>query len=233
MKLLIGLRGLFFIMVFTGVKYSYSQQAIIWNSLQLPVQVSKKWQVPFDFSYRTIGFSAAAYQYTFRTGIRRIFNPVWQAAAGGALFVTRTSFLKEDHHFVEERRLWQEVLAEHPVGNDFSVQNRFRIEERFFEATSSAGSFTAFRFRYRLALIKLVNNKWRLLLADEYMQQQDHNNFHFQQNRLAGSVSYFLNSTTHLQAGYIWSALPASSQHIVLLAFQKTIFLNGNRQNRK
>lgn len=233
MKLLIGLRGLFFMMVFTGVKYSYSQQAIVWNSLQLPVQVSQKWQVPVDFSYRTIGFSTSAYQYTFRTGVRRIFNPVWQAAAGGALFVTRTSFLKEDHHFVEERRLWQEALAEHPVGKNLFLQNRFRIEERFFEATSSADAFTAFRFRYRLALIKLINNKWRLLLADEYMQQHDHDKFHFQQNRLAGSVSYFLNSTTHLQAGYIWSALPAFSQHIVLLAFQKTIFINGNSNHRK
>lgn len=233
MKLLSGLKGLFFIMLFSGVKYSYSQQAIIWNSLQLPVQLSKKWQVPVDFSYRTIGFSASAYQYTFRTGIRRIFNPVWQAAAGGALFFTRTSFLKEDHHFVEERRLWQEVLAEHPIGKGFSLQNRFRSEERFFEATPSARSFAALRLRYRLALIKRINNKWRLLLADEYMQQQDHDKFHFQQNRLTGSASYFINSSTYVQAGYIWTKLQSSVQHVVLLAFQKTIFLHGSGDRRK
>jgi hypothetical protein len=232
MKLLNGRKGLLFLMFFTGFIYGYSQQSVIWSSLQLPVQLSPKWQLPADVSYRTIGFSSSAYQYTFRTGLRRIFNQKWQAAAGGAMFFTRTSFKKDDQHFGKEYRLWQEGLAEHPVAKKLFIQNRARVEERFFEATSAAVAFTAYRFRYRVALIKLID-KWRLLLANEYMQQQDRGKFHFQQNRVSGSVSLYLNSATYVQTGYIWSALKGPDQHILLLTFQKTIALHGASNNRK
>jgi Protein of unknown function (DUF2490) len=222
-------KRLAFIMLLANLKYGYSQQAIVWNAIQLPVQLSAKWQVPFDCSYRTIGISASAYQYSFRTGIRRFLNDKWSVASGLAFFFTRTSFKKADHEFGKEFRLWQEALVENRLDKKFVLQNRLRLEERFFDATSKKEAFTSLRFRYRIGLIRLINEKWRLQLANEFMEQLISGQFSFQQNRANISCAYLLNPLTQIQFGYIWSQLKASAQHFITLSFQKTIVFHGNK----
>ncbi len=229
MKLFCPCKKLACIMLFANLKYGYSQQAIVWNTIQLPVQLSAKWQVPLDFSYRTIGISASAYQYTFRTGLRRFLNDKWSVASGLAYFFTRTSFGKADHEFGKEFRLWQEALAENKLTGKFVLQNRLRVEERFFDATSKKNAFTSLRFRYRAGLIRFVNEKWKLQLSDEFMEQVISGRFSFQQNRVNISGAYLFNPLTQVQVGYIWSELPAAAQHFITLSFQKTIVLHGNR----
>src|SRR5258706_15462803 len=114
----------------------FSQETIVWNSIQLPVRLSSKWQLPVDFSYRTLGVSASAYQYTSRIGIRRFINKAWSVASGLALFFTRTSFEKTNNEFGREFRIWQEAVAEKKLRKNFVLQNRLRTEERFFAATA-------------------------------------------------------------------------------------------------
>ncbi|MES1221517.1 MAG: DUF2490 domain-containing protein, partial [Bacteroidota bacterium] len=97
----------------------FSQETIVWNSVQMPVRFSSKWQAPVDISYRTLGISSSAYQYTFRTGLKRFINETWSVASGVALFFTRTSFEKTDHEFGREVRLWQDVAAENKFSKKF------------------------------------------------------------------------------------------------------------------
>jgi Protein of unknown function (DUF2490) len=111
--------------------FGQQSQTVVWNTFQFPVQFSSKWQIHNDISYRTVGVSASAYQYTFRTGIRRFINDKWNVATGLAFFFTRTSFDKTYHEFGREFRLWQEVVKENKLNKKLSLFNRFRTEERF------------------------------------------------------------------------------------------------------
>jgi len=220
--------------LFMSVQSFFAQQSqtIVWNTLQFPVQLSAKWQLHNDISYRTIGVSGSAYQYTFRTGVRRFLNEKWNVATGLAFFYTRTSFDKANHEFGKEFRLWQEVVKENKLNNKLSLFSRFRTEERFFAATSKKDKNFALRLRYRMAVVQTLSDKWKIQLANEYMQQLADAEFDFQQNRLGTTAIYSFNTNTQLQAGYIWSKLATATQHFITCTFSKTIVTNG-RQHKE
>ena len=111
--------------------FGQQSQTLVWNTLQFPIRLSTKWQLQTDVSYRTIGASASAYQYTFRTGVRRFIDEKWNVATGLAFFFTRTSFDKTNHEFGREFRLWQEAVKENKLNKKLSLFSRFRTEERF------------------------------------------------------------------------------------------------------
>jgi Protein of unknown function (DUF2490) len=145
------------------------------------------------------------------------------------LFFTRHTFSKSDPEFGREFRLWQEALQEKKWTGKYSIQNRVRVEERFFSATSTNDAYTSLRFRYRLGLIRMINEKWKIQLADEYMEQLVSRRFSFQQNRASLSCAYIFGYLSQVQAGYVWSELSKSAQHFFTLSFQKTIVFHGNR----
>lgn len=207
--------------------FGQQSQTLVWNTLQIPVQFSTKWQLHNDISYRTIGVSASSYQYTFRTGIRRFINEKWNVANGLAFFFTRTSFEKTNHEFGREFRLWQEIVKENKLNKKLSLLSRFRTEERFFAATFANDNFFAVRFRFRLALVKQLSEKWKLQLTNEYMEQLSQKKLKFQQNRLGLSAIIEFDKTTQLQTGYIWSKLTTGTQHFATCTFIKTIKANG------
>lgn len=214
-----------FIGLILSFQPSFAQQSntLMWNTIQVPIQFSKKWQMHNDISYRFIISTGTAYQYTFRTGMRRIFNEKWNAASGLALFLTRTSMEKANHEFGPEYRIWQEVVNENKLFKKVSLINRVRIDERFFASTSKADANIAIRFRYRLAIVQTISDKWKLQLADEYMQQLNKVGISFQQNRLSATGIYVFNSSTQLQSGYMWSKLPATTLHYVTCTFIKSL----------
>jgi hypothetical protein len=200
----------------------------IWVTAVAPINISSKWQIHNDVSYRTLGSSASLLQYLHRTGIRYTVNSNWSVALGVAATFTRSSFNKENHEFAREIRLWQEVLYKTNITKQLQLQARLRTEERWFEATNTKASYNAFRYRLRSQLQQKITAKWAAVIANEYMQQHAKNNWSFDQNRLFISGVYFLNAQTQLQAGYFWYRLPINTvQHILNLTFQKTIALHG------
>lgn len=231
MKLLISCRRIVLIMIIGKGQNIFSQETIVWNSVQMPVRFSSQWQAPVDISYRTLGFSSSAYQYTFRTGLKRFINETWSVASGVALFFTRTSFEKTDHEFGREVRLWQDVAAENKFSKKFVLQNRFRIEERFFAATALKEKYTAIRLRYRLGITKFLGEKFKIQLAEEYMEHFTSSQFSFQQNRVYFSWGYLINKLTQVEAGYIWSKIPDITRHYITLSFQRTILFYGHRNS--
>ena len=209
--------------------FGQRSQTIVWNTLQFPVQLSSTWQVHNDISYRTIGVSGSAYQYTFRTGVRRFINEKWNVATGLAFFFTRTSFDKTNHEFGREFRLWQESVKENKLNKNLSLFNRFRTEERFFAATSKKEKNFSLRLRYRMAVVQTLSHKWKVQLANEYMRQLTGGEFVFQQNRLGATAIYSVNTSIQLQAGYIWSKLAMATQHFITCTITKTIIANEHR----
>ena len=209
--------------------FGQQSQTLVWNTLQFPIQLSTKWQWQTDISYRTIGVSGSAYQYSFRTGARRFINEKWNVATGLAVFFTRTSFDKTNHEFGREFRLWQEAVKENKLNKKLSLFSRFRTEERFFAATSTKEKNFSLRLRYRMAVIQTLSDKWKIQLANEYMRQLAGGKFAFQQNRLGATAIWSVNSTTQLQTGYIWSKLATATQHFITCTFTKTIVTNEHR----
>lgn len=207
-----------------SAKVSLSQKSttLMWSTVQFPVFVSKKWRLHNDISFRFLPSSGAAYQYTLRSGVRKMINDKWNVASGVALFFTRTSFEKANHEFGSEFRLWQEVVNENKLNGKLSLLNRLRFDERFFASTSAKDAFFALRVRYRLAFIQTISEKWKLQLADEYMEQLSGGAISFQQNRLGITGIYVFNSSAEFHSGYIWSKLPASNQHFITCTFIKS-----------
>jgi len=211
--------------------FAQDPPAEMWVGVAVPVHFGKKdnWQWHNDAGYRTNGVSLLPHQWLYRTGIRRFFNEQWNAAAGGTVFFTRISYNKEDHEFGQENRLWQEVVHQTNQKARWRVLSRFRLEQRFFEATEVRDAFYATRFRYRSSLVYAATEKVQLHLADEYMQQLSNDRMRFNQNRLIASAFCSLKKQSQLQFSYIWQYRSASSsQSIVAVIFQKSIGINGN-----
>lgn len=216
----------------SGTKlFAQDPPAEMWVGLSLPVHFGKKdnWQWHNDAGYRTNGVSVLPHQWLYRTGIRHFVNPHWNVATGAALFFTRVSYNKADEEFGQENRLWQEVVYQTNQKAAWRIQSRFRLEERFFEATERRAAFNAARFRLRSAVIYAPTEKVQLHLADEYMQQLSNSKMLFNQNRLVASVFCSLKKQSQLQFSYIWQYRSASSsQSIAVIIFQKSIGINGN-----
>jgi Protein of unknown function (DUF2490) len=202
----------------------------LWLSVSVPVNFGKKvnWQWHNDAGYRTNGISILPHQYLYRTGLRYSFNKHLNIAAGAALFFTRVSYNKDDGEFGQENRLWQEMIYQTNLSSTILWQNRFRLEERFYNAVESKAAYTAARFRFRSSITQKLSKHWSAQIADEYMQQAANNRFQLNQNRLMFSVARSLPNRIQVQTGYMWLYRTVASQHIFSLSFQKSFGANGH-----
>lgn len=214
-----------------SVAFAQKDKVVIWNTFQFPIKLTEKWRLQNDISYRTLGISVSAYQYTFRTGLRYYFKNNLSSTIGVAEFNTRTAFENKTNEFAKELRLWQELAHEPNLSSSLKILNRFRLEQRHFYKTSSKKSFNALRLRYRFGISNTFSKKWTLTLVDEYMGQVIKNDYSFQQNRFGISLSHNLSSTTQIQLGYIWSYLKVESIHFTTFTIQKMLRLNGKNDN--
>lgn len=218
------------LLMFSFTAFSQRPSAGAWFTVNMPVKLTHKWQMHNDASYRTLGASASASQFLYRTGLRYQYNPVFSTAGGIAFFFTRTSFSIENHEFGREFRTWQELFFQTQLSAKLQGQLRFRSEQRFFESAKQKEAFTAHRFRLRSAAIIKVTDNWNLNVSEEYFRQLSHGNFSFDQNRVIVTAIRQIKDNTQLQAGYMWLLWPkSSSQHIVTITLQKTISLHGNK----
>jgi hypothetical protein len=229
------LKVVFIIAIFfiAGTSCGQKPPATNWITVQTPVSLGKDWQWQNDVSYRTIGFSIATYQYLFRTGIAKQINNHWNTAAGVAFFNTRTSYEKINHQFRQEFRLWQEAAHQKDITGSWQLQQRLRIEERFFKASGTSIASQAIRYRYRAAIIKRLTEKWSVRLADEYMLQTANGKTGFNQNRVLLTGSMQLGKTVQLIAGCMWVKRPSFSQNVFLYTFQKNFTTDGRKRNGK
>ena len=155
-----------------------------WFGLQFRLNKPNKWELINDVGYRTIGMSTSCYTYYYRNGIRYKLNDTWNVAAGTAFFFTRSSYQKSNHEFGKEFRLWQDVTFRKPFWKTFALNDRFRIEERWFSSVSRKPAYFGFRLRERLTISKMLSEKWSLEVGDEYFQMLFNKKFQFNSNRL-------------------------------------------------
>jgi hypothetical protein len=204
----------------------------VWLTLQLPVNLSARWQWFNEGNYRTVGFTAKANQRFYRTGIRYTIAKEWTAAGGVAFFSTRARVDKDDTEFGKEFRIWQELVYQHAFQKKFSMQYRLRSEERFLEATSTKAASHILNINNRLSFQKPVSEKWNIQVAEEFFEQVIDRKLNFNQNRLSTAGIYNVNTNLQLQGTYIWVARKTSSQHVVQFTVRKTILLYESKNSK-
>jgi hypothetical protein len=204
-----------------------------WTAVNIPVQLTNRWQWHNDASYRTLGNSYVPLQYLYRPGMRYLLNKKWNVASGVALFFTKTDFEKSHHEYGKEFRLWQEGQLQESIGS-WKLQLRLRTEQRFFGPTSLKNKYTAHRFRLKATVTKMVTTKWGWQIASEYMRQiKKSTALHFDQSRAMASAIYQPTASLQIQAGYMWLKWPEASQHIFSLTILKNYKLYEHRKARK
>lgn len=230
------MRKILFILIITSnITGAQAQPPVSsdWMTLQLPVSAGDRWQWLNEYSYRTIGQSASLYQLFLRTGAKYLINPHWSAASSIDMVTTRTSSEKDNKNYGREWRIWQELTYKSRPGKKMSWQNRFRIEERFFQQTQNTGAYTSVRFRCRLSATRAITSRWSVQLADEVMEERTRAAWGaFNQNRIYLNSIHQLNTTLQAQAGYYIVLRSASRlQQVFALTVQQKLAFRGGKKH--
>ena len=120
-----------------------------WLQYYTQTRTGPKTMLYADAGVRTLNGLSRWSQHLVRAGFGYMMGEGWQGVTGAARF----GFFDEGRRARDEWRLYQEANRNDRLGR-WSLQNRFRIEARFFknrpDGPLGAGSSFNFRFRYRL-----------------------------------------------------------------------------------
>lgn len=209
----------FFCLFISGM--IHAQSSSIWISGQLPIRF-KNWEWHQDAGYRTIGTSARATLWFYRTGLRHYFNPKWNAAAGYALFDSRVE--NDKPAFGAENRIWEEVVRQ-DHWNKLRWVHRVRADHRWFNATSKIPAYAAHRLRYRTGFIYPIHPKLDFQLYDEIMVQHQHGEWIFNQNRIGAFLHIKPKSQQTINIGYTHLQQRSGIMHLMMVGYQHNIEL--------
>ncbi len=148
------LQCVFFLIVLITTQVCNAQKTVTHNNQQwlqyyLQLQLPRKLTLLSDVSIRRINNLQQWSQITARFGVGYMLPKKIQIATGVACF----SFFNSNKASKIEFRVYQELYTTQKI-KGISIQNRFRIEERYFRTISdgeiTSNSIFNFRFRYRL-----------------------------------------------------------------------------------
>jgi hypothetical protein len=218
------------IIIFLGtviVAKAQPKGASFWLSAQLPVDLSPRWQWHNDLAYKSNGVTLRTYQRWYRTGLRYRISGKFNVAGGVGFLATQASTNKKDDEFGKEFRVWQEMIYQNPMKNDWQFQDRVRVEERFLQATAAKPSSHILQLSDRVSFTKNLSEKWDLQFADEFFEQVIERKFVFSQNRLMGIGIYKISKKFQVQGAYIWAVRKTFTQHILQVTIRKIFSAYG------
>ena len=185
-------------------------QALYWIRYQNQWTINPKWYWINEAENRRFFSPDEENQLIAHTHLHRKAGK-WDVGGGMTFSWIYAQFPDRDYdHAVSEVRPFVEAAHEFPLGKAF-VQNKLRIDNRFFETSNDAGVLEDFyyvtRFRYRIQF-RFVLKKHEdtpvigLRLADEIMINSKQNVF--DQNRVHVSVDFRVIKSLSLEAGYVY-----------------------------
>jgi hypothetical protein len=201
--------------------------ASFWLTAQLPVDLSPRWQWHNDLLYKSNGVTLKTYQRWYRTGIRYRISDKVNVAGGIGFLSTQGSTNKNDDEFGREVRMWEELIYQNPLKNEWSFQNRIRVEERFLHETATKPSSRILQMSDRVSFTKTLSEKWGLQFADEFFEQVINKEFVFSQNRLLGIGIYNISKNLQVQGAYIWVLRKTFTQHVLQVTIRKLFSAYG------
>ena len=220
--------GLLIILLGIGiVAKAQPKGASFWLSAQLPVDFSPRWQWHNDLAYKSNGVTLRTYQRWYRTGLRYRISEKVNVAGGIGFLATQASSNSKDDEFGREFRVWQEMIYQQPMKNDWQFQDRVRVEERFLKATSTKPSSRILQLSDRVSFTKNLSKRWDMQFADEFFEQVIDRKFVFSQNRAMGVGIYKINKKFQVQGAYLWVVRKTFTQHILQVTIRKLFSAYG------
>lgn len=201
--------------------------ASFWLTAQLPVDLSPRWQWHNDLLYKSNGVTLNTYQRWFRTGLRYGISDKLNVAGGIGFLATQASTNSKDDEFGKEFRLWEELIFQNAMKNDWQFQNRVRVEERFLKATTTKPSSQVLQLTDKVSFTKALSKKWDMQFADEFFEQVVQEKFVFNQNRVTGVGIYKISRKFQVQGGYVWVVRKTFTQHVLQITIRKLFSAYG------
>lgn len=140
------------VLTFLNPKASSQNKTVVhenqqWFQYYNETKLNKRWTLLPDASYRRRDLFDEHSQFLVRVGLGYSIKPNLRASAG----FTYSGFYSQDTLNRHEYRPHQELLLRSRF-NNIRINNRIRIEERFFHAVDNSNNTFNFRFRYSFML---------------------------------------------------------------------------------
>lgn len=189
--------------------------SIGWYALFINAKISENFRGYFEIQARRTDIVDGWQQWFPRTGVTYLLNDYVSFLVGYAWIQTypygETTISQVEKVF-PEHRTFQQILAKIPIGK-VTLQNRFRLEQRWIGSFDSMGSdsvdnwvyINRIRYMSRVDVQLFQDSKWYVALSDEIFMNLGSNvgeNI-FDQNRISALIGYKFYSGFSLEGGYI------------------------------
>jgi hypothetical protein len=208
---------LFFILARTGItaqtQKNIDHQNLLWTRYYNQVEINPKWSIHSEFDNRVFLDSIVQNLFVIRVQGRHKISEQVELGAGIVYFSVATQVPEVNLGFnIPEYRLQQDLTWK-KNWSKIVLNQRFQIEERFFQNADGQGLTTGttffWRFRYRLqGEYTFWRNEKRYLKAivyDEIMINAGKNAVYnsFDQNRVYVGLQYGISSAVAVELGYM------------------------------
>jgi len=213
------------------ISYSQTiQENTGWFAWFNSYKFSKHFGLHFDGQVRSADDWAFVRNILIRPGVTYHFNAKSNATVGYAFIGSYNRLDDPAKNSLTENRIWEQYIYNVKIGRS-SLQNRFRLEQRFIERQTE--DVFAQRLRYfARVIIPLVKQETAFTkgvftaVQNELFLNVQHkdkiNNSFFDQNRAYGAIGYRVNTKFDVEAGYmnqyVNGAVTDVSNNIIQLA---------------
>jgi hypothetical protein len=188
-------------------------QTLSWIRYYTIIPVAEKWDIHSEIDNRSFLIPVSQNVFVVRVQGRYRLNKATDFGGGFAYFNVNTQQPDNNPEYeIPEYRAQQDVTITKEISN-FTLSNRFQLEERFIQKTTKTALLNEFsfalRFRYRLQVTSTLWEKDKksleAVVSDEILfnyGKENKQNF-FDQNRIYAATRFHFNPTTGLELGFL------------------------------
>lgn len=165
-------------------------------------KLNEKWNIHHEVQYRNYNIAGDLEQLLLRAGVGYNLSENNNNVLLGYGFIRSENYLdtSDMKTIVNEHRIYQQFITKQSFGR-FSLQHRYRLEERFVEDDF------LMRFRYFLAA-KVALNKPKIEDKTFYLSAYNElfihgQNTYFDRNRVYGGLGFALKPNLKFELGYM------------------------------
>jgi hypothetical protein len=174
-------------------------------------RLSSQWSLHFDGQVRSADDWKYIRNIILRPGVTYIFNPKNSVTVGYAYISSHNRLPAPAKNSLIENRIWEQYIYAAKFGQ-VTLQNRFRLEQRFIERQTE--HVFAQRLRYFVRTIIPLEKQKNSFSKGIYAAVQNEiflnvqnkseiNNHFFDQNRIFVAVGYRFSPKVDLEGGYM------------------------------
>jgi Protein of unknown function (DUF2490) len=211
---------------FTNICLSQNSKVGNWVAYFGNQKINSKFNWHNEAQYRNYNFIGDASQLLLRTGIGYNLTENNNNLLLGYGFIQTYNYtssgIKADKVSINEHRIFQQFITKQTF-NNFYIQHRYRIEERFFKNDFKM------RFRYFLAINKPITKKnmekdavYFSAYNEVFLNDKKPT---FDRNRLYGAIGYCINKNIKIETGFMVQMLENSrTSQFQIVVFNNTPF---------